>query len=158
MRILVLSDSHGYRHTLDKVVSFCHSGEALDAIIHLGDYISDAQYLSERVNQRMIFVPGNCDWGDGEKEEIVECLGGVECLLCHGHTLRVKHTLLPLACRAREAGVRAALFGHTHIQRMEYEEGVLLLNPGALADEKCAVMEIEKGEIRAKLTSLNELC
>ena len=158
MRILVISDSHGRRSTLEDVVAICGKSGAPDVIIHLGDHFSDAQYLRARVKQRVIAVPGNCDCLRDEREEIIERLGGVDMLICHGHTLRVKQTLLPLVCRAREAEVRAALFGHTHAQLMEYEMGVLLINPGALKDEKCAVLEIENGEIRGELTNLDKLC
>ena len=157
MRILVISDSHGRRSTLEDVVTICERSGAPDMIVHLGDNISDARYLRQRVRQPVLAVPGNCDWSD-ETAERVENLGGVNLLICHGHTLNVKRTLLSLSCRAQEAGVRAALFGHTHTQYMAYEYGVLLLNPGALKDEKCAVLEIEQGEISAVLTDVNKLC
>ena len=157
MRILVISDSHGRRSTLEDVVTICDQPGAPDMVIHLGDNISDARYLRQRVRQAVLAVPGNCDWSDEEAER-VENLGGVNLLICHGHTLRVKQTLLPLACRAQEKGVRAALFGHTHAQYMAYEYGVLLLNPGALKDEKCAILTIEQGEIRGELTNVNKFC
>ena len=157
MRVLVISDSHGRRTTLEDVAAICEKPGAPDMIIHLGDHISDARYLRQRVRQPVLAVPGNCDWSE-EPEERVEKLGGVEVLICHGHTLRVKQTLLPLACRAQEKGVRAALFGHTHAPFMGYEYGVLLLNPGALQDEKCAMLTIEQGEIRGELTNLDKLC
>lgn len=157
MRILVISDSHGRRTTLEDVVTICERDGAPDMVVHLGDNISDARYLRQRIRQPVLAVPGNCDWSD-EQAERVENLYGVDILICHGHTLNVKRTLLSLACRAQEKEVRAALFGHTHAQYMAYEYGILLLNPGALKDEKCAIMEIEKGEIRAQLTSLDKLC
>ena len=157
MKILVISDSHGRRTTLEDVVSICGRPGAPDMIVHLGDNISDARYLRQRVTQPVLAVPGNCDWSDEEAER-VEKIGGIDMLICHGHTLHVKQTLLPLACRAQEKGVRAALFGHTHTQFMGYEYGVLLLNPGALKDEKCALMEVEKGEVRAELMNINKLC
>ena len=157
MRILVISDSHGRRSTLEDVVSICSKSDAPDMIVHLGDNISDARYLRQRVQQSVLAVPGNCDWSD-EQAECVVNLGGVNVLICHGHTLHVKQTLLSLSCRAQEKGVRAALFGHTHTQYSAYEYGVLLVNPGALKDEKCAILEIEQGEISAILTNVNKLC
>ena len=157
MKILVISDSHGRRTTLEDVVRLCESPNAPDMIIHLGDHNSDAKYIRERVKTPVLAVPGNCDWSDEEPER-VEYLGGAEIFLCHGHTLRVKQTLLPLACRAQEKGVRAALFGHTHAPFLGYEYGVLLLNPGALRDERCALMEIDQGEIRARLCCIDKLC
>lgn len=157
MRVLVISDSHGRRTTLEDVVFACSRPGAPEAVIHLGDSISDARYLRQRVRQPVIAVPGNCDWSD-EEAEIVENIGGQNILICHGHTLHVKQTLLPIACRAQEKGVGAALFGHTHAPFLGYEYGILLLNPGALKDEKCAVMEIQNGEITARLMTIDKLC
>ena len=157
MRILVISDSHGRKTTMEDVVTICQGANAPDMVIHLGDHIGDARYICERVKQPVLAVPGNCDWSD-EQAERVENLGGVNVLLMHGHTRGVKSSLMSLACLAQEKGVRAALFGHTHAQYMAYEYGVLLVNPGALRDEKCAILEIEKGEIRGRLTDVNKLC
>lgn len=126
-------------------------------IIHLGDHISDAAYLRRQIKQPVLSVPGNCDWSD-EPPERLENLCGTSVLFCHGHTLHVKQTLLPLVCRAQEKNVRAALFGHTHTPVIFYEQGVLFLNPGALKDEKCAIMEIMQGDVRAHLYSVDKLC
>jgi len=157
MRILVVSDSHGRRTTLEDVVTVCAGANAPDMVIHLGDNISDARYLRERVRQPVMAVPGNCDWSDEEAER-VENVGGAEILFCHGHTRHVKTSLMSLACLAQEKGVKAALFGHTHAPYMAYEYGILLLNPGALKDERCAMMEIKNGEVQARLLNIDKLC
>ena len=157
MRILVISDSHGRRTTMEDVVTVCHGPHAPDMVIHLGDHIGDARYIRERITQPVLAVPGNCDWSDEEPER-VENLGGVSVLLCHGHTRNVKSSLISLACLAQEKGVKAALFGHTHAPYAAYEYGILLLNPGALRDEKCAVVEIVRGEVLAQLMNINKLC
>ena len=157
MRILVISDSHRRRSALEAVEMVCRSSNAPDLVIHLGDYIGDARYIRERISQPVIVVPGNCDWSD-EPEERVENLGGAVVLLLHGHTRGVKLSLMSLACLAQEKGVKAALFGHTHAPFLGYEYGILLVNPGALKDEKCAVLEIEKGEIRGRLLNINKVC
>ena len=157
MRVLVISDSHRRRPTLEAVEMVCQGPNAPDLVVHLGDHIGDARWLRERIKQPIIAVPGNCDWSD-EPAERVENLGGVDVLMMHGHTRGVKMSLMSLACLAQEKGVRAALFGHTHAPYMAYEYGVLLLNPGALQDEKCALLEIEKGEIRGRLLNINKIC
>lgn len=158
MRILVISDSHGRRSTLCDVVQLAEKKDAPEVIIHLGDFALDAKYLRERVRQRVISVPGNCDWGITQQTERIERIEDVSIFLCHGHTYRVKQTLLPLACRAQEAGVQAALFGHTHAAFCGYEHGVLMLNPGALQDERCAVLTVQAGNVNAELLRLDDLC
>ena len=79
-------------------------------------------------------------------------------LLTHGHNYHVRMHLLSLVYRAREAEVQVALFGHTHAQYMSYEQGVLLLNPGALQNEKCAILTIKDGGVQGTLTNLSRLC
>lgn len=157
MRILVVSDSHRRRTTMEDVVTVCSGPNAPDMVIHLGDHIGDARYIQERIRQPVIAVPGNCDWSD-EPAERIENLGGVDVLMMHGHTRGVKMSLISLACLAQEKGVKAALFGHTHAPYLAYEYGILLLNPGSLYEEKCALLEIEKGEIRGRLMNINKLC
>lgn len=157
MRILVISDSHNRRSTMEDVVTVCSGANAPDMVIHLGDHIGDARYIRQRVSQPVLAVPGNCDWSD-EPAERVENLGGVNVLICHGHTRNVKMSLISLVCLAQEKGVKAALFGHTHAPYMAYENGVLLVNPGALWDERCAILEIDRGEIRGRLLKIDKLC
>lgn len=157
MRILVISDSHGRRSTMEDVVTVCNGANAPDMVIHLGDHIGDARYIRERISQPVLAVPGNCDWSD-EPAERVENLGGVNVLICHGHTRGVKMSLMSLACLAQEKGVKAVLFGHTHAPYIAYEYGILMVNPGALKDEKCAVVEIIRGEVLAQLMNINKLC
>lgn len=142
---------------MEDVVTVCQGPNAPDMVIHLGDHIGDARYLRQKISQPVLAVPGNCDWSD-EPAERIENLGGAAVLLLHGHTRGVKQSLMSLACLAQERGVKAALFGHTHAPYMAYEYGVLLINPGALKDEKCAVLEIEKGEIEGRLLNINKLC
>ncbi len=158
MKILVISDSHRRRATLDAFCRLCERPDAPGVIVHLGDHVSDARQIKQRVRQRVIAVPGNCDWGDEGPEEIIERLDWADVLICHVHTLRVKYSLLSIVCRAREADVKAALFGHTHAPLLEYEEGILLLNPGALQDGRYAILDTAGGALRAELKTLEGLC
>ena len=40
--------------------------------------------------------------------------------------------LYPLACAARGGGAQGGLYGHTHTALEDYDDGLYLLNPGAL--------------------------
>ena len=158
MKLLVISDSHGWQSGLQEIVKLCNNDRSYNGVIHLGDCERDAQYIRERITQPVYSVPGNRDFVYGAGSELVHNIGGVKMLLTHGHRYRVKMNLFSLSYRAAEAEVQAVLFGHTHAQYMGYEQGVFFLNPGALMDEKCAVLTIEKGEISAKLTRLDKIC
>ena len=48
-----------------------------------------------------------------------------------GHTLCVVHALESLSLDLRAAGVRAVIFGHSHIPHNESRDGILYFNPGS---------------------------
>lgn len=83
----------------------------------------------------------------------MEKLGGMRVLLTHGDRYGVKSGLLRLRLHAQEMGCSLVLFGHTHAACAQEEGGVLLVNPGALADGRYAVVAIEDGRVRARLCS-----
>lgn len=132
MKILVLSDSHASRHFMRRCVDRIQP----DAVVHLGDYFSDAQDLAEEYPQIPFYaVPGNCDRGRGwisEPETKLQTIFGVRFMLTHGHLHNVKLTLSRLLADARAMKVQAVLFGHTHEAYCQQEEdGLWVLNPGS---------------------------
>lgn len=131
MKFLVFSDTHG---KIKRAIDVCHMHETekIDGIIHLGDYIQDAETIEEEINLPMYCVKGNCDGDYGEGDyKIIEAECG-DILLTHGHGQKVKSTLMNLIYRAQELNCVAALFGHTHVPLSEETEGILLVNPGSL--------------------------
>ena len=106
-----------------------------DVLIHLGDYYADARELSVQFPDiPMYAVPGNCDqYKPGVYPEAV-CqveLDGVQFFLTHGHNHGVKYDLIKLKLEARRAGADAVLFGHTHQQHCECDDGLWVINPGS---------------------------
>ena len=112
MKILVFSDSHGNEDNMVRAVER-ERPSTLDAIVHLGDGWRDAEAL-HRLYPRIPLeqVPGNCDLGRFEERERVVFFGDCRVLLCHGHTLGVKSSLLRASYEARERGAQALLYGH----------------------------------------------
>lgn len=147
MKIIVVSDSHYERGPVMSLIEMISSRSDIDALIHLGDGSGDVKLIRERLNIPVYSVPGNCDFCLTQDAEQVITLGGVSMLLCHGHTRRVKYSLDSLCYRAQELNVQLALFGHTHRPCLRNEYGVLLLNPGSLAQEVYAEIEIENGQL-----------
>ena len=94
MKILLFSDSHGNEDNMIRAVER-ERPSTLDAIVHLGDGWRDAEAL-HRLYPRIPLeqVPGNCDLGRFEERERVVFFGDCRVLLCHGHTLGVKSSLL----------------------------------------------------------------
>lgn len=131
MKILVISDTHGNVNRAFIAHSRC---ENVDVLIHLGDGCVDANLLREVLEIPVINVAGNCDPGcSAPRERVWEC-EGKRILLTHGDAYQVKSGLDRLRQRAQEVGVDAAFFGHTHQSLLENNSGLLLLNPGTLAN------------------------
>ena len=150
MLIGVVSDSHGYEGRLSNVLMRLEEKGPLDALIHLGDGNRDLSRLDVPLPP-IYEVAGNCDFFQSASLAF-PTFGGAKLLITHGHVQRVKQGLDSLYLLARERGVQAALYGHTHIQRCEIRNGILLLNPGAAMDGHGALLEIDRhGAVSATL-------
>ena len=111
-------------------------------------------YMKELTDKPVYAVKGNCDLSRRMPLELTPELDGAKLLLCHGHERFVKENLYLLFMRAKAVGAQAALFGHTHVPLCTREEGVLLLNPGALKDGRYALLTIESDQLSAELKQL----
>lgn len=127
---IVISDSHGNRAGIEKLFPLFSE---CDYIIHLGDTSADGAYIQKHFPEKTVIINGNCDSAKlGADEQIIE-IENAKFFACHGHLYGVKHTLLRLAERAKEADCKYALYGHTHCAQEDEIEGVTLLNPGCMA-------------------------
>lgn len=151
MKLVVFSDSHGVAKYLDQAMET----EKPDYILHLGDYTRDADRLGQRYPMTpLLNVRGNCDYGSDAPEEYVLALGGRKLFLCHGHKYGVKYDLLRVRLAAMERGADACLFGHTHEAVCQWENGILLLNPGPCGGSgmpSYAVIRLENGQMDAEI-------
>ena len=148
MKLLVLSDSHGYKRTLFDLI-LDHSD--CDVIIFLGDgerdfrdALADCRLVSDKI---ICQVRGNCDRTSHEPETIIREFGGVRFLITHGHGLNVKYGLRWIAAETKKQGCRAALFGHTHRRLYEEKDGVALINPGSAGQGSYCVVQVEDGKL-----------
>ena len=140
-RIGVVSDSHGDRGRLEYALMKMEAGGRLDALIHCGDMASDADFIGGNILQ-VVAVRGNCDgWMAEAPIDMRLDIGGVNFYVTHGHKYGVKSGTATLASIATGQGAQICCFGHTHIPHCAYENGVLMLNPGAcFATGNCAVI------------------
>jgi len=151
MKVLIISDTHG---NVNRAFRACTRSEPFDVIIHLGDGCGDADILRDALDVPVINVAGNCDPGSSApREQVWEC-EGKRILLTHGDAYQVKSGLIRLRQRAEEIGADAVLFGHTHQSLVEHQSGLLLVNPGALANHSLhrsyAVLTVTQEEIRVQ--------
>ena len=152
MKILVFSDSHGLHENIRAAVA-AHEANT-DLIIHLGDGVSDMQYVSSFFPQiPCITINGNRESYTGETR--VLDLDGVRILCMHGHSHGVKGGRLRAAYAAAEADASLLLYGHTHVPddsffALEGGKKIHLFNPGSITfcrPPSYGIICISKGNI-----------
>jgi putative phosphoesterase len=158
LRIGVVSDSHGHVPALRYALAALMRGGPLDALCFLGDGAGDLRALgsADGLPRAVYAVRGNNDLFADLPDQLTLTLGGQRFLLTHGHRERVKLHRLQLLLRAQEEEAQVVLFGHTHRAECGYEQGVLLLNPGAVCGARgaCALVTVEQGRIRPQMVAL----
>jgi len=159
MKFLIAADSHGKWETLRRLID----KEKPDIVLHLGDYISDAQKLSLICRETQVeAVPGNCDglFLRGDTDRILS-YEGVSFFLTHGHGFHVKSGTDFLAHAVHNMGVDAVLFGHTHRPLIERTtKGMWLINPGTAGGIHAPATYVnayaDKGILRFELKQIDE--
>ncbi|QUH24815.1 metallophosphoesterase family protein [Serpentinicella alkaliphila] len=130
MRIGILGDSHEQVKDIDRCIKKLNN---VNIIIHTGDMLKDALYITRKHNIPVIGVRGNCDPYNAGEEEILYTANNYNILICHGHNYGVKSSLKMILHRGKNANAHIIVFGHTHIPYYEQVDSIHLLNPGSLA-------------------------
>lgn len=152
--LVAVSDSHRNRSALDDLDKIFSDS---DYIIHLGDTSDDGGYIRKKYPDKTIVLNGNCDLIKLGDDEVVLQVENVKIFACHGHLYSVKYTLSHLAKKAKELGCALALYGHTHMAKVEEECGVKLINPGTLSkysSQSYAYLVINNNKIIEKIVTL----
>ena len=134
MRILVISDSHHRTGVIDTVLS---AQPTAKYVFFLGDNASDIEYYELLYPDKTFFtVCGNCDYLSFLPTTGVQTINGKRIFYTHGHTLGVKNSTEHLRKAAEQNGCDIALFGHTHISKIVYDNGIYLVNPGSVSNPR----------------------
>jgi len=142
MRILVTSDIHGDEQTLHKL----RKKERYDLHLDSGDSNIHPQNLQ---SMQIISVKGNTDFFSNLPliRVIENELGKI--LIVHGHIQGVKSGLKYLYELGQAQRANIVIYGHTHYQMLEHQDGIYYLNPGSLRfDNKYAIITKEKIELK----------
>ncbi len=124
-RILVLSDTHRKLSLSLKIIPLMRP----DAIIHLGDMVSDAMEIEAYFpNIKFYMVAGNNDYSLLDREKVFTIFNK-KFYCAHGHTLSLERGIE----RAKEENCDAYLYGHTHVGKCEMTDGILVMNPGSIS-------------------------
>lgn len=147
-RIGLISDTHlpDRLRALPPVLASLFEG--CDLLLHAGD-VGELRVLDElRRIAPVVAVHGNDDTAEAQRElpeQQLVTIAGRRILLWHSHDpdraaeLRLREAdswavlLGRIRERARRAGATLAVFGHIHVPLQQEEDGILLVNPGALA-------------------------
>ena len=129
IRIVVLSDSHGNRAGVEKLLPLIAENHYC---VYLGDGVRDISSVIGEYPKKVYFCAGNCDFfSEFPTEGILEA-EQVKIFYTHGHKYGVKSGLSALAKEAKSRGCSVAFYGHTHMPLISEIDGVLLVNPGSL--------------------------
>lgn len=153
MRIVVLSDSHMSLGNLFEIVEM-HMDTA-DLFLFLGDIDDDFdQVLSVYPQLKYYRVAGNNDWHSPHPAEQTIMANGKKIFFAHGHTYGVKHGYNKIIEKAKSIKADICLFGHTHTQYSDYNDGLYIMNPGAVCSYKYAMIDIVSSGIALITTEI----
>ena len=122
-RVGLISDTHGLLRP-EVFAAF----EEVDLILHAGD-VGEDDILDELETIAPVYaVRGNTDRTDNPRlPEVRELMiGGVSVHVSHGHEVGANPITLLSAYDAR-----VIVYGHTHRELVTYEDGRMVVNPGA---------------------------
>ncbi|MBR6571713.1 MAG: YfcE family phosphodiesterase [Clostridia bacterium] len=161
-RLIAVSDSHGSVETLKAAFEQAMRHGSVDTAVFLGDGMRDFEQIKPMLaaaRTDFFAVKGNNDWSATEGSEAVFSFSGVRIFICHGHNQHVKYGLEQLWFSARERDAQVALYGHTHQASLDYDQGIYLINPGAvymrhkLRAAYAELLVTDKGDITARLVN-----
>ncbi len=180
MRIGIISDTHG---NVGAVRMALETLGDMDLLVHAGDVlyhppkvhgiegydVPGTAGVFNQLSVPLIIAQGNCDAQVYEELLSVPVMypyayavvNSVGIIASHGHLFGKKH-LLELA---EKFGARVAVSGHTHIPVLEWEKGIVYMNPGStslpkyeidgrpvptvglVTDKKASIMTIPDGKV-----------
>ena len=154
MKLLILSDSHGYIYNLEEILK---KERSADMIIHLGDGADDMMLMTEYTQGKLVYLcKGNCDsYVYGFTEKVILPIENTRIFACHGHEYGVKYGLYKLYYAAKQEEAGLCLYGHTHIPKCDAEEDMFIVNPGSVSGGNYAVAEITGDKITTVNKSLS---
>ena len=137
MKVLILSDNHGHYELVHSIID--RFRPEVDYICHCGD--SEFQADDPIWQEVDAYVAGNMDFDPAYPSQSLLDTDQGRILVVHGHRHQVNHHKYHLIEEAQTLGARMVFHGHTHKLYARIEEGILLVNPGSLAQSRGPVAE-----------------
>lgn len=130
MKILIVSDTHKH---IENLIDVLDKEKGLDMVIHCGDAERLEYSVREKIRCPLYIVAGNNDFFSDLSNELVFNIGSKRVLLTHGHYYYVSMGIERLAEEAMARDVDIAIYGHTHMPKMEMVGNVTVINPGSIS-------------------------
>lgn len=130
MKILIVSDTHGYHGMFDKALS---TENPVDMLLHTGDVEGGDDYMAAMADCDVYMVRGNNDFFSDLPAERELLLCGRRLFMCHGHNYGVSLGADNIYREGKSRGADIVLYGHTHYPHCEERDGIWLINPGSLS-------------------------
>ena len=150
MKILIVSDTHKRN---DNLMNVLDSERGLDMVIHCGDSERFDDDVRARIRCPLYIVAGNNDYFSEFSNELVFNIGSKRVLLTHGHYYHVSMGIERLADEAKARDIDIAIYGHTHVPKMEIINDVTIINPGSISYPRqrgriptYIILEVDKDE------------
>jgi len=146
----VISDTHGLLRP-EAVKALRGS----DRILHAGD-VGAPQILEALAN----IAPVTVIRGNVDTDAWARSLPATEVVEAGGVSIYMLHDLGQFDLKARAAGFRVVVYGHSHQPKMEEKNGVLYFNPGSAGPRRFDLpvsvgrLTIAAGKVRAELVEL----
>ncbi|MFI3324543.1 MAG: metallophosphoesterase [Clostridia bacterium] len=157
MRILVFSDSHGYKNNIERIIIEQNS---VKEIFFCGDGEDEILSLKQKYSEKNFhIIKGNCDYRSNLPIVKFFQIENKKVMLTHGHSYFVKSSLDDLKFAAKQNNVDIAVFGHTHNALCLYENGIYYINPGSSSgyDASFAIIDINNDNIFAKIIEFSKI-
>ncbi len=152
MIIGVISDTHGLLRP-EAVAAV----QGSDYIIHAGD-IGDPVILDRLAAiAPVIAVRGNVDHGAWAKK-----ISATNVLEIGEISIYVLHSIHDLDLKPEAAKFAAVIYGHSHVPKLEWKNGVLYFNPGSAGPRRFKLpitvgrLTIENSKIKAEILRLEK--
>ncbi len=146
----VISDTHGLLRP-EAIAAL----QGSDRIIHAGD-VGDRAIL-DRLSQ---IAPTTAVRGNIDKEPWAHKLPETEVAEVGGISIYILHDISKLDFKPEAAGLKAVVYGHSHIPKQEMRKGILFFNPGSAGPRRFKLpvtigrLVIENHQVHAELVQI----
>ena len=130
MKILIVSDSHGYDGYMWKAIQ---REEPVDMFIHCGDIEHLPDEIEEQLDCPVHVVAGNNDFMLGLPETEMFEIAGHKVILTHGHRHNIYRNQDAMFYYGMQNQADIVMFGHLHEPIVSSEDGVTIVNPGSIS-------------------------